>query len=86
MQNLEENNRFEIKNKTKDQGQSIPKSIGILTVLRCICEPNFGILTSIGGDLSCRQSHKLKMGKTVNFKFNLNLKAMANRPIKAQES
>ena len=35
-QNSVEKHRFEIKNETEDQGQSIPKSIGVLTVLRCI--------------------------------------------------
>ena len=35
-QNLVECNRLEIKNETEDQDQSIPKSIGTLTVLRCI--------------------------------------------------
>ena len=34
-----------LKNKTEDRGQSIPQSIGILTVLRCICGPNLEILT-----------------------------------------
>ena len=63
-QSLEEtNNWFEIKNKTEDQGQSIPKSIGTLPVLRCIFGPNLEILTSISGDLSRGQTHKLKMGK-----------------------
>ena len=44
------------------EGQSIPKSIGNLTVLKCIFGPNLEILNSIGGDLSRGQSHKLKMG------------------------
>ena len=39
-QNLVENNRFEIKNETENQAQSIPKWIRTLTVLRCICGPN----------------------------------------------
>ena len=39
-QSLVENNRFEIKNETEDQAQSIPKSIGTLTVLRCMFGPN----------------------------------------------
>ena len=61
-QSLEKNNLFEIKNKTEDQGQSIPKSIQTLRVLRCIFGQNLKILTSISGDLSHRQTHKLKMG------------------------
>ena len=57
-------NRFEVKNETEDQGQSIPKSIGTLTVLRCIFGPNMEVevLTSIGGDLWRGQTHKLQMG------------------------
>ena len=46
---------FEIKSQTEGQCQSNPKSIGILTVLSCICGPNLEILTPIGGDLSHRQ-------------------------------
>ena len=55
------NNWFKIKNKTENRGQSIPKSIGTLTVLRCIFGPNLEILASINGDLSHGQTHKLKM-------------------------
>ena len=33
---FEKRNWFEIKNKTEDRGQSVPKSIGTLTVLGCI--------------------------------------------------
>ena len=54
--------RFEIKNETEDQGQSSPKPIGTLTVLRCIFGPNLEILTSIGGDLTHEQTHMLKIG------------------------
>ena len=42
---LEKNNWFEIDNKTEDQGRSIQKSIGTLTVLRIIFVPNLEILT-----------------------------------------
>ena len=41
----EKKNWFQIKNKTEHRGQSIPKSIGTLTVLRCIFGPNLEILT-----------------------------------------
>ena len=57
-------NRFEIKNKREHQGQSSPKSIGILTVLRCIFGHNLEILTSICGDLSHGQAEN-----GVNFDF-----------------
>ena len=43
-----EYNRFEVKNETEDQDQSIPKSIGTLTVLRCIFGPNLESLTLFG--------------------------------------
>ena len=72
-------NRFETETKTEDRGQSIPKSIGTLTVLRCIFGPHSEILTSICGDLSRRQSHKLKMG------LNLTLKVKVNHPPPKQE-
>ena len=62
MQSLVENNRFEIENETEDEAQSIPKSIGTLTVLRCIFGPNLEILTTIRSDLWCEQTHKLKLG------------------------
>ena len=55
-------NRFEVKNENEDQDQSIPKSIGTLTVLRCIFGPNLESLTSFGIDLSPGQTHKPKMG------------------------
>ena len=42
---------FEIKNWIEDQFQSIPKLVGIGTVLRCIFVPNLEIVTSIGGEL-----------------------------------
>ena len=58
MQILVENSRFEIKNETEDQGQSI----GTLTVLRWIFGPNLESLTSIGIDLLRGQTHKLKIG------------------------
>ena len=59
-------NRFENKNETGDQGQSIPKSIGTLTVPRCILGPNLEILTSIGGDLSRGQAQN-----GANFDFSV---------------
>ena len=48
-------NRFEIKNQMESHGQSSPKLIGILTVLRCIFGPYLKILTRIGGELLCGQ-------------------------------
>ena len=57
-----EYNRFEVKNETEDQDQSISKSIGTLTVLWCIFGPNLESLTLFGFDLSPGQTHKPKMG------------------------
>ena len=52
MQSLKKYNWFEIENKTEDRGQSIPKFIGTLTVLRCIFGQNLEILTLISSDLT----------------------------------
>ena len=57
---------FEIKNETEHQGQSSPKSIGTLTVLRCFFGPNLEILTSIGGNFSHGQAQN-----GVNFDFEV---------------
>ena len=62
MQSLVENNRFEIETETETESQSIPKSTGTLTVLRCNFGPNLEILTTIRGDLWREQTHKLKLG------------------------
>ena len=62
MQHLVEYKRFEVKNETEDQDQSILKSIGTLTVLGCIFGSNLESLTSFGIDLSHGQTHKPKMG------------------------
>ena len=56
------NKLFEIKDRTEDRSQSIPKSIGTLTMLRCIFGPNLEVLTLISDDLSRGQTHRLKMG------------------------
>ena len=69
MQSLVEHNRFEIKHETEDQGQSIPKSTGTLSVLKCIFGLNLEILTSTVADLSCGQTHKLKKGYILSFPF-----------------
>ena len=41
---------FEIKNEIEGQGQSSPKFLGILRVLRCIIGPNLEILSWIGAE------------------------------------
>ena len=51
MQNFVEYNRFEVKNETEDQDQSIPKSIGTLPMLWCIFGPNLESLTLFGINL-----------------------------------
>ena len=50
MQSLKKYNWFEIKNKTEDRGHWIQKSIGTLTVLRCMFGQNLEILTLISSD------------------------------------
>ena len=53
-----------IKNKIEAESLSRPKSIGILTVLRCNSEPNFVILAWTGDKLSCGQAQN-----GINFDF-----------------
>ena len=55
---------FKIVNEIEDLYQSIQKLMGILTVLRCIFGQNLEILTSTGGEWSCRQ-----VQNSVNFYF-----------------
>ena len=52
--------------KAEVQGQSSPKLIGILTVLKCICGPNLEILTWIGGEKWFGQAQN-----GVNFEFEV---------------
>ena len=61
---------FIIENETEDQGQSSPKLIGVLKVLRCIFWSEFGKLQSV----LYYSIDKLKMGDIFTFKFNLTLK------------
>ena len=70
------NNWFEIKNKTEDRGQSIPKSIGTLTVLRCIFGQNSEILTLSSGDLSTQN------GVNFDFKVKFDLEGQGQSPSK----
>ena len=51
MQSLVENIRYEIKNETQDQDQSIPEWIGDLTSAKMHFGQNLEFLTSISGDL-----------------------------------
>ena len=55
-QRLVEKKRFEIKYKTEDHGQSVPKSIETITVLGCIFGPTLEIFTSINENLQCVQA------------------------------
>ena len=72
-----------LKKETEDQGQSSPKSIGTLTMRRCLFGPNLEILTSNGGGLSRRQAQN---GVNFDFESNLTLKVKVNRPLKLQGS
>ena len=51
---------FTIKNEIDAEGLSRPKSIGILTVLRCISAPNLVILDSQGETLACGQAKQFE--------------------------
>ena len=57
---------LKIENEFEDQDQSIPKFTGILTELRCTFGQNLEILTSTGGEWSCRQAQN-----SVNFDFQV---------------
>ena len=57
---------FKITNWIEDQFQSRPKLAGIWTVLRCICVPNWEIVTSVGGELWHGKSQN-----GVNFDFGV---------------
>ena len=64
---------FDIEN----QGQSTPKTIGFLTILRCISGPNLMILTETSEKLSCGQAqNEVKF----DFKLNLTLKVKVDHP------
>ena len=65
---------LKFKIQTENRGQSISKSIGTLTMLRCLFGPNLEILTSISGDLPRGQTHKLKMAKFCRWHLTLNVK------------
>ena len=61
---------FQVKFDFEDHGQSIPKTIGILTALRCISGPNLVILTNTGEKLSCGQAqNEVKFDFQVKFDF-----------------
>ena len=78
MQSLLEDNRFEIKNETEDQAQSIPISIGTLTVLRCLFGPNLEILTTIAGDVCWDKLTSSTWGKFFTLESNLIMKVKVN--------
>ena len=68
-----------VKNETEAEGSSRPKSIGVLTVLRCISGPNLVILAWTGAKLSCGQAQI-----RINLDFMLEIKV--NQPPKQQRS
>ena len=49
-----------IKNEIEAEGLSCPKSVGILSILRCISGPNLAILACTGDKLLCGQAENLK--------------------------
>ena len=48
--------------------------------IRCIFGQNLELLTSISGDLSRGQTHRLKMGLILTLKWNLTLKVTVSHP------
>ena len=58
------------KNSIEAEGLSSPKSIGILTVLRCISGPNLVILAWTGDKLSCQQAQN-RINLDFRVKFDL---------------
>ena len=59
---------FTIENEIEAEGLSCPKSIGILTVLRCISRPDLVIVAETGDKLSCGQAQN-----EVKFDFHVKL-------------
>ena len=59
---------LQVKFDLEDQGQSTPKTIGFLTILRCISGPNLVILTWTGEKLSYGQvQNEVKFDFQVEF-------------------
>ena len=59
---------LQVKFDIEDHGQSTPKTIGFLTVLRCISGPNLVILTEASEKLSCGQAqNEVKFDFQVKF-------------------
>ena len=59
----------------------IPKSIGTLTVLKCIFVPNLEILTTIGGDLRPGQTDN---GASFHFEVQFDLEDQGQSPQKQE--
>ena len=78
------NNWFEIRNTTEDRGQSIPKSIGILTVLRCILVQIWKSFNQWW--LITWTNSQSQNGVNFYFEVNLTLKAKVNHHQKHQGS
>ena len=70
---------FIIENEIKDQDQSIPKFIGILTQVFCTFGPNLVILAWTGDELSCRQGQN---GVTFDFEVKFDLEGQGQSPSK----
>ena len=72
---------FEIKNGREIQGCSSSKSIGILTVVQCIWDPNLEILTLICGDFLARQAQN---GVNFDFEVQFDLEGQGQSPHKTK--
>ena len=74
-------NRFEIKIETEDQCQSIPKSIGTLTVVRCIFGPSMKSWLN-GWWLMARTNSQAQNGINFDFEVEFDLEGHGQSPPK----
>ena len=70
---------LQVKFDIEDQGQSTTKTIGFLTVLRCISGPNLVILTYTSEKLSCGQAQNVVK---FDFKVKFDLEDQGRSPPK----
>ena len=70
---------FKIENEIEDQGQLIPKLIGILTQVFFAFRPSLVILAWTGDELSCRQAQN---GVTFDFEIKYDLEGQGQSPSK----
>ena len=74
-----ETRKFNFLSQIEGQGQSPPKTIGILNKEFCTSGPNLVILAWMGNELWCGQAQN---GENSDFKLNSTLKVKVNCPPK----